>query len=224
VRELLEQLNLHTNEAEPVIICRICQFTLSGSIKSLVDHVDKHKHPRDLAKDLGQLLRPYTIVGPKELRLRSDHAPPHPHLSKHLGMMCKYCGLKTTSAEILAGHLSKEHSMKRKTATWLRCRMWDSTSLEHDPTKSNSTLMTQPMAIVEYISRVVYVTTSSQFTTFVPRGFRATGRRGMHTFHSILRPNNFSTTINNACSSTSPRIHLSSCKLRNDEIFVEAPQ
>jgi hypothetical protein len=81
--------------------------------------VDKHKHPRELAKDLGQLLRSYIIVGPKELRLRSDYAPPYPHLSIHLGMMCKHCRLKTTSAEILARHLSKEHSRaSTKYAYW----------------------------------------------------------------------------------------------------------
>jgi hypothetical protein len=79
------------NEPEPVIICRICQFALSGSMKSLMDHaVDKHKHPRDLAKGLRQLLKPYTILGLKELALRPDHAPPHPNLSKYLGMMCKH--------------------------------------------------------------------------------------------------------------------------------------
>jgi hypothetical protein len=35
-------------------------------------------------------------------------------------MMCKHCGQKTTSADVLACHLSKEHGMKRKTSTWLR--------------------------------------------------------------------------------------------------------
>jgi hypothetical protein len=121
VRERLKQFNLHLNEPEPVIICCTCQFALSGSAKCIVDHVvDKHKYSKDLAKDLGQLLRPYTILGPKELRLRANHTPPHPHLSKHLGMICKHCGHKTTSAEILARHLSKEHGMKRKTSTWLR--------------------------------------------------------------------------------------------------------
>jgi hypothetical protein len=121
VRDHLKQFNLLLNEPEPVIICRTCQFALSGSVKCIVDHVvDKHKYSRDLAKDLAQLLRPYTILGPKELHLRPDNAPPHPHLFKHLGMTCKHCGHKTTSAEILARHLSKEHSMKRKTSTWLR--------------------------------------------------------------------------------------------------------
>jgi hypothetical protein len=121
LQQLIEQLNLHLNEPEPVMICRICQFALSGSIKSIVDHtVDMHKCPRYLTKDLGQLLKPYTILGPKELPLRPDYAPPHPHPSKHLGMMCKHCKHKTTSAEILARHLSKEHGVKRKTATWLR--------------------------------------------------------------------------------------------------------
>jgi hypothetical protein len=121
VRERLKQLDLHLNEPEPVIICRTCQFALSGSVKSVVDHVvDKHKYSKDLAKDLGQLLRPYTILGPKELRLPTDHTPPHPHLAKHLGMICKHCGHKTTSAEILARYLPKEHGMKRKTSTWLR--------------------------------------------------------------------------------------------------------
>jgi hypothetical protein len=121
VEQLIEQLNLHLNEPEPVIICRICQFALSGSMKSIVDHiVDKHKRPRDLTKDLGQLLGPYTILGPKELYVRPDFSPPHPHLSKHLGMMCKHCGQKTTSADVLARHLSKGHGMKRKTSIWLR--------------------------------------------------------------------------------------------------------
>jgi hypothetical protein len=42
-RELLEQLNLYFNKPEPVIICCICQFALSGSNKALVDYVvDKH--------------------------------------------------------------------------------------------------------------------------------------------------------------------------------------
>jgi hypothetical protein len=61
VQQLLEQLNLHLNEPEPVIICRICQFALNGSIKSSVDHVvDEHNHHKALVKDLSQLLRPYT--------------------------------------------------------------------------------------------------------------------------------------------------------------------
>jgi hypothetical protein len=88
VTELLEQLNLYFNEPEPVIICRICQFALSGSIKPLVDHVvDKHQYFKDSARELSRLLRPFTILGPKELRLRPDHSPPHLHLSKHLGMI-----------------------------------------------------------------------------------------------------------------------------------------
>lgn len=95
LQQLIEQLNLHLNELEPVIICRICQFALSGSIKSIVDHiVDKHKCPRYLRKDLGQLLKPYTILGPKELRLRLDYAPPHLHLSKHLDA----CDLLTSTS------------------------------------------------------------------------------------------------------------------------------
>jgi hypothetical protein len=53
VLELLEQLNLYFNEPEPVIICCICQFVLSGSIKPLVDHVvDKHQYSKDLAREL----------------------------------------------------------------------------------------------------------------------------------------------------------------------------
>jgi hypothetical protein len=35
-------------------------------------------------------------------------------------MMCKHCKQKTTSAEILGRHLSKEHGIKRKTSKWLR--------------------------------------------------------------------------------------------------------
>lgn len=121
VTELLEQLNLYFNEPEPVIICRICQSALSGSINPLVDHVvDKHQYSKDSARELSRLLRPCTILGPKELRLQPDHSPPHPHLSKHLGMMCKHCGQKTTSVEILRRHLSKEHGVKRRTSTWLR--------------------------------------------------------------------------------------------------------
>jgi hypothetical protein len=121
VRVLMERLNLHLNEPEPVIVCYICPFALSGSMKCLVDHVvDEHGYFRDFAKELGQLLQPYTILGPTELRLRPDHSPPHPDLTKHLGMMCKQCRHKTTSAEILGRHLSKEHRVKRKTSTWLR--------------------------------------------------------------------------------------------------------
>jgi hypothetical protein len=113
VEQLIEQLNLHLNELEPVIICRICQFALSGSIKSIVDHiVDKHKRPRDLTKDLGQLLGLYTILGLKELCVRLDFSPPYSPLSKHLGIMCKHCGQKTTSANVLACYLLKGHGMK----------------------------------------------------------------------------------------------------------------
>ncbi|KAJ6191987.1 hypothetical protein J3E72DRAFT_443135 [Bipolaris maydis] len=118
VRDLLERLNLHVNEPEPTIICRTCQFALNG-INSLADHVvEKHKLPKSLAKEASRQLRPYTILGPKELRLRPDHFPPHPHLSKHLGVKCKHCELKTTSTEVLSRHLSKEHGIKRKTAAW----------------------------------------------------------------------------------------------------------
>ena len=118
VRDLLERLNLHVNEPEPTIICRTCQFALNG-INSLADHVvEKHKLPKSLAKEASRQLRPYTTLGPKELRLRPDHSLPHPHLSKHLGVKCKHCELKTTSTEVLSRHLSKEHGIKRKTAAW----------------------------------------------------------------------------------------------------------
>jgi hypothetical protein len=41
------------NEPEPVIICCICQFALSGSIKLLVDYVvDKHQYSKNLAREL----------------------------------------------------------------------------------------------------------------------------------------------------------------------------
>jgi hypothetical protein len=91
IQELLKQLNLHINEPEPVILCRTCQFALSSLIKSIVDYVvEKHRYLRDLAKDLGQLLRLYTILGLKELRLQLDYAPPYLHLSKHLSIICKH--------------------------------------------------------------------------------------------------------------------------------------
>jgi hypothetical protein len=81
VTELLEQLNLYFNKLEPVIICYICQFALSGSIKPLVDHVvDRHQDSKDSARELSRLLRLFTILGLKELRLRPDHFPHHLHL------------------------------------------------------------------------------------------------------------------------------------------------
>jgi hypothetical protein len=62
VQEPLKQLNLHMNEPEPIIFCRTFQFALSGPVKSIMEHVvNKHKYSRDPAKDLGQLLRLYTI-------------------------------------------------------------------------------------------------------------------------------------------------------------------
>ncbi|KAH8690376.1 hypothetical protein GQ44DRAFT_744804 [Phaeosphaeriaceae sp. PMI808] len=127
---LLEHLNLHVNEPEPTIICRTCQFSLNG-INSLVGHaVEKHKLPRHLAKEASRRLGPYTILGPKELRLRPDNSAPHPYLSKHLGAMCKHCGLKTTSTEVLSRHLSKDHRMKRKTSTWRREHVIDGLMLQ----------------------------------------------------------------------------------------------
>ncbi|KAH8686644.1 hypothetical protein GQ44DRAFT_631729, partial [Phaeosphaeriaceae sp. PMI808] len=130
LRDLLEHLNLHVNEPEPTIICRTCQFSLNG-INSLVGHaVEKHKLPRHLAKEASRRLGPYTILGPKELRLRPDNSAPHPYLSKHLGAMCKHCGLKTTSTEVLSRHLSKDHRMKRKTSTWRREHVIDGLMLQ----------------------------------------------------------------------------------------------
>ncbi|PVH93801.1 hypothetical protein DM02DRAFT_540752, partial [Periconia macrospinosa] len=113
----LKQLSLHVNKPEPTIICRTCQFALNR-INSLVDYiVEKHKLLRRLAKKASQRLEPYTILGPKELQLRPDHSAPHPYLSKHLRVICKHCGFKTTSTEVLSRHLSKEHRIKRKTST-----------------------------------------------------------------------------------------------------------
>ncbi|KAF2008559.1 hypothetical protein BU24DRAFT_319607, partial [Aaosphaeria arxii CBS 175.79] len=122
-RDLLEQLNLHVNEPEPVIICRACQFGLHGTVKSITDHVvEKHNHSPHVTKQLRELLKPYTIPSPTQLALRPDQSPPHPHLAIHLGNACKHCGYRTTSTELMGRHLSSKHNVKRKASTSPRCR------------------------------------------------------------------------------------------------------
>jgi len=121
LRVHLNQLGLHVNEPEPVIICRLCTFALRGSAESIVNYLtEKHNVSKQSANETRQLLRPYIILGPKELRLRSDGSPPHPYLAKHLGIACKQCGFKTTSVQVVGRHLSKDHGLKRKSSTWLR--------------------------------------------------------------------------------------------------------
>jgi hypothetical protein len=80
--------------------------------------VEKHKLLKSLVKEASRQLRLYTILGPKELRLRPDYSLPYPYLSKHLGVKCKHCELKITSTEVLSRHLSKKYGIKRKTAAW----------------------------------------------------------------------------------------------------------
>ncbi|PVH90430.1 hypothetical protein DM02DRAFT_507982, partial [Periconia macrospinosa] len=76
------------------------------------------------------LLRSYIILGPKELRLRSDGSPPHPYLTKHLGIACKHCGFKTTSVQVVGRHLSKDHNVKRKSSMWLRDHVVEGLTLQ----------------------------------------------------------------------------------------------
>jgi hypothetical protein len=87
LRELLGQLNLYVSEPEPVIICRLCKFTLRGTSKSISNYaVEKNNYLNHKTKQLRELLKPYSILGSGEFRLRSDHSLPYLHLQFILEM------------------------------------------------------------------------------------------------------------------------------------------
>ncbi|PVH90552.1 hypothetical protein DM02DRAFT_547576, partial [Periconia macrospinosa] len=105
--EHLNQLRFYVNDPEPVIICRSCTFALGGSVEFIVNHfTEKHNVFKQSANETRQLLGPCTILGPKELRLRSDGSPPHPYLAKHLGIARKHYGFKTTSVQVICPRIT----------------------------------------------------------------------------------------------------------------------
>jgi hypothetical protein len=131
VRAHLARHGLFMNEPEPVIICRTCRFALGDSPIAVANHLaEKHGAPKSTTKELRHLLRPYTFLGPEALRLRPDGSAPHPHLRVQAGIACMHCTFKTINHEVLSRHLSRNHGVKRKPATWLQDHVVSGLSLQ----------------------------------------------------------------------------------------------
>ena len=120
VREHLIRPDLFMNDLEPIIICCRCNFLLGASKSTVANRFDKeHNVPISTTKELRRLLCPYTFSGLEVLRLCLCGSTAHPHLEVQPRMACKHCHLETISHDVLSYRLLKNHSVKRKSLTWL---------------------------------------------------------------------------------------------------------
>lgn len=120
VREHLTRYGFLMNEAEPVIICCSCKFSLGDSPNAVTNRLaEKHNVSKSTTKELRRMLHPHTFLGPEALRLRPHGSTPHPHLPVQPGIACRQCYSRVTSHEVLDRHMFKHHRVKRNSPAWL---------------------------------------------------------------------------------------------------------
>jgi Orsellinic acid/F9775 biosynthesis cluster protein D len=111
----LASLGLRIDYDHTALICLVCKCALPVTGSCLTSHLwEKHKIPKDLRAGLTSHVRSLQITDPSELPILPDGCPPHPDLRVYRVYVCKSCGHKSTSQDIIGRHLSRNHQRSKK--------------------------------------------------------------------------------------------------------------
>lgn len=113
--ELLEAFRLFYDRDARVIICIDCGFALKTSTDRVSRHLgQRHKINRGSRRGLTGLLQALDLPDPSTIPPRENGSIAHPHLTIQTGLACRMCDLKSTSREVIAGPIAKEHTQAVK--------------------------------------------------------------------------------------------------------------
>ncbi|CEJ83202.1 hypothetical protein VHEMI03222 [[Torrubiella] hemipterigena] len=130
-RQQLDVLELHLDEENRVIICKLCQFAIKPAGNRVTRHLaDKHGISRHARVGLRKILTILELPDPAKLPPRPDGSPLHPYLERRTCLCCKLCAFKTTSLDLISRHIPKTHAeicRPGRTGVWIRDYI-DSTS------------------------------------------------------------------------------------------------
>lgn len=127
----LASLGLHLHRPERAIICVQCQYALQPSGERVSKHLwEKHTVPAEAREGLSIYIKHLQLPDPNRLPLRPDGHDPHPHLAVQPGAACKQCAYRSTSLQLVARHLSKEHHQKTGRKDWFRDGIRDNLRLQ----------------------------------------------------------------------------------------------
>ncbi|KAK4243174.1 hypothetical protein C7999DRAFT_44957 [Corynascus novoguineensis] len=118
----LAALGLVLYTPDSVLICRLCGYALQPKSDCVIRHLaDKHAIPKHMRDGLARFIRSLHLPDPNTLPLRPDWSPAHPDLASHVGVACRHCTYRTTSADLITRHLAKAHDRRRqgKKRDWL---------------------------------------------------------------------------------------------------------
>lgn len=110
----LRDLGLVLCEADGVLVCIHCKYSLQPSGQTVSKHLwEKHSLPAKDRAGLNAFVRGLDLQDPNALPPCADGSAAHPHLAVHRGVTCLQCRYRTTSPNLLRRHMAKEHGQRK---------------------------------------------------------------------------------------------------------------
>ncbi len=114
-RDWLAGLGLYFNQPELAIICIQCGYAIKPDGDRVSRHLgEKHQTPKPLRKGLNTFIQSLHLPDPASLPRREHNCSPHPHLLLQKGFICKPCGFRSSSEDLIIRHLSSSHKDLRE--------------------------------------------------------------------------------------------------------------
>ena len=101
---------LYLDERELAVICVECGFALQPNKDRVGRHLgEKHDIPKRGRIGINQLVERLELPDPDTLPQLADRQPAHRYLALQDGILCKGCGFRSTSFEVMARHVRQQH-------------------------------------------------------------------------------------------------------------------
>lgn len=120
IKTKLASLDFYLNDLEQAVICRSCKYALQSSADGVARHLaQKHSVAKSERRNLTSLVKTLRLPDPNTLPCRQDGSPPHPELALQAGVACKICAERSTSLDVIVGHLAKCHGVRSNKQSWM---------------------------------------------------------------------------------------------------------
>ncbi|MBE3045386.1 hypothetical protein IMZ48_23115 [Candidatus Bathyarchaeota archaeon] len=116
--DLLTRLQLHVDPSAQVLICgdEACGFALLPYPTIVSNHLrQRHGIPSDERRQVTSLLKARTtpLAYPTSAPLPRDGSPRNLNLQLYDGFACKFCKVRTVSAQVISRHVAAAHEKQR---------------------------------------------------------------------------------------------------------------
>jgi hypothetical protein len=127
----LSGLSLVLSREDEALICSRCMYALQPFGQTVSKHLwEKHSIPAKDSSGLNALVIELKLPDPNTLPRHQDWSQAHPHLAVQSGAVCLQCNYRSTSADLLQRHLSKEHGQRRADMDIQRGNVWREVGLQ----------------------------------------------------------------------------------------------